>query len=124
MTVLAVGNFYQLPSVRQSKPLCVYDLTDIDLWRNNFQMITLTKIMRQKDDVAFAQMLNRICVKEKTNELTPEERALLSQAIKDEKDCPKDILHMYATNKQVDAHNSASFAQFHTDIVTIDADDY
>ncbi|XP_049895547.1 uncharacterized protein LOC126387027 [Epinephelus moara] len=124
MSVLTVGDFYQLPPVRQPKPLCVYDLMQIDLWRDNFQMITLTEIMRQKDDVPFAEMLNRIRVKEKSEPLSDEDRVLLSRAITDPEQCPKDILHVYATNKQVDVHNSESLACFHTDIVTIDADDY
>ena len=59
MSVIAVGDFYQLPPVRQAKPLCVHDPLQIDLWQEHFQMITLTEIMRQKDDVAFAEMLNR-----------------------------------------------------------------
>ncbi|KAL3987964.1 antigen [Sarotherodon galilaeus] len=96
MSVIAVGDFYQLPPVRQSKPLCVHDPSEIDLWREHFQMITLTEIMRQKDDVAIT------------------EPAL----------CPTDVLHIFATNKQVDAHNSATLALLHTHIIDIHADDY
>uniref|UniRef100_A0A7N8XRB7 ATP-dependent DNA helicase n=2 Tax=Mastacembelus armatus TaxID=205130 RepID=A0A7N8XRB7_9TELE len=124
MSVLAVGDFYQLPPVRQAKPLCVYEPMQIDLWRDHFQMITLTEIMRQKDDVTFAEMLNRIRVKEKSDALSEEDRALLSQAITDSEHCPKDTLHIYATNKQVEKHNSESLALFHSDIIRIDADDY
>uniref|UniRef100_A0A8C9X151 ATP-dependent DNA helicase n=1 Tax=Sander lucioperca TaxID=283035 RepID=A0A8C9X151_SANLU len=76
MSVIAVGDLFQLPPVRQSKALCVYDPCEIDLWQEHFQMITLTEIMRQKDDVAFAEMLNRIRVKEKSEELSEADRAL------------------------------------------------
>ncbi|XP_074542437.1 uncharacterized protein LOC141802702 isoform X2 [Halichoeres trimaculatus] len=124
MSVLAVGDFYQLPPVRQCKPLCVYDPTQIDLWRDSFQMITLTEIMRQKDDVPFAEMLNRIRVKEKSEPLSLVDRSLLLHAVTDQANCPKDILHIYATNKQVDEHNSASLQLFHSEIITINADDY
>uniref|UniRef100_A0A8C5FK64 ATP-dependent DNA helicase n=2 Tax=Gadus morhua TaxID=8049 RepID=A0A8C5FK64_GADMO len=124
MSVLAVGDFYQLPPVRQSKPLCVYDPTRIDLWRDQFQIITLTEIMRQKDDVAFAETLNRIRVKEKDDVLSGQDKALLSQAVTVPALCPKDILHIFATNKQVDAHNSTTLALFHSDIMKIDAHDY
>ncbi|GAA6232622.1 ATP-dependent DNA helicase PIF1-like [Lates japonicus] len=48
MSVIAFGDFYQLPPVRQPKPLCVYDPSQIDLWQEHFQMITLTEIMRRK----------------------------------------------------------------------------
>ncbi|XP_061127516.1 ATP-dependent DNA helicase PIF1-like isoform X3 [Syngnathus typhle] len=78
MSVLAVGDFFQLPPVRQSKPLCVYDPTRPDHWRDDFKKITLTAIMRQKDDVAFAELLNRLRVKEKSDELSEMDRALLA----------------------------------------------
>ncbi|KAL4009568.1 hypothetical protein ACER0C_003420 [Sarotherodon galilaeus] len=124
MSVIAVGDFYQLPPVRQSKPLCVHDPSEIDLWREHFQMITLTEIMRQKDDVVFAEMLNRIRVKGKLDELCEADRNLLSQAITEPALCPTDALHIFATNKEVDAHNSATLALLHTHIIDIHADDY
>ncbi|KAM9770958.1 uncharacterized protein ACBT44_004642 [Syngnathus typhle] len=71
-------DFFQLPPVRQSKPLCVYDPTRLDHWRDDFKKITLTAIMRQKDDVAFAELLNRLRVKEKSDELSEMDRALLA----------------------------------------------
>ncbi|CAI5670370.1 unnamed protein product [Oreochromis niloticus] len=124
MSVIAVGDFYQLPPVRQSKPLCVHDPSEIDLWREHFQMITLTEIMRQKDDVVFAEMLNRIRVKGKLDVLCEADRNLLSQAITEPALCPTDALHIFATNKEVDAHNSATLALLHTHIIDIHADDY
>ncbi|XP_078791854.1 uncharacterized protein LOC144986979 isoform X2 [Oryzias latipes] len=124
MSVLAVGDFYQLPPVRQSKPLCVFQPSDIDLWWQHFQVVTLTDIMRQKDDVAFAELLNRLRVKEKTEELSQEDRDLLSQTITDASRCPTDVLHIFATNKQVDEHNSATLSLLHPDVISIDADDF
>ncbi|XP_025759938.1 uncharacterized protein LOC109197979 isoform X1 [Oreochromis niloticus] len=124
MSVIAVGDFYQLPPVRQSKPLCVHDPSEIDLWREHFQMITLTEIMRQKDDVVFAEMLNRIRVKGKLDELCEADRNLLSQAITEPGLCPTDALHIFATNKEVDAHNSATLGLLHIHIIDIHADDY
>ncbi|XP_019217525.1 uncharacterized protein LOC109202971 [Oreochromis niloticus] len=124
MSVIAVGDFYQLPPVRQSKPLCVHDPSEIDLWREHFQMITLTEIMRQKDDVVFAEMLNRIRVKGKLDVLCEADRNLLSQAITEPAHCPTDALHIFATNKEVDAHNSATLGLLHTHIIDIHADDY
>ncbi|XP_078786332.1 uncharacterized protein LOC144981283 isoform X1 [Oryzias latipes] len=124
MSVLAVGDFYQLPPVRQSKPLCVFQPSDIDLWWQHFQVVTLTDIMRQKDDVAFAELLNRLRVKEKTEELSQEDRDLLSQTITDASRCPTDVLHIFATNKQVDEHNCATLTLLHPDVISIDADDF
>uniref|UniRef100_A0AAZ1X1W6 ATP-dependent DNA helicase n=1 Tax=Oreochromis aureus TaxID=47969 RepID=A0AAZ1X1W6_OREAU len=124
MSVLAVGDFYQLPPVRQSKPLCVYDPEQIDLWQEHFQMITLTEIMRQKDDVAFAEMLNRIRVKEKTDELSQCDRDLLSQAVTAPEECPIEVLHIYATNKSVESHNTDTLKKLHSNIIIINADDF
>uniref|UniRef100_A0A669CTC8 ATP-dependent DNA helicase n=1 Tax=Oreochromis niloticus TaxID=8128 RepID=A0A669CTC8_ORENI len=124
MSVLAVGDFYQLPPVRQSKPLCVYDPEQIDLWQEHFQMITLTEIMRQKDDVAFAEMLNRIRVKEKTDELSQCDRDLLSQAVTVPEECPTEVLHIYATNKNVESHNTDTLKKLHSNIIIITADDF
>ncbi|CAI5670377.1 unnamed protein product [Oreochromis niloticus] len=124
MSVLPVGDFYQLPPVRQSKPLCVYDPEQIDLWQEHFQMITLTEIMRQKDDVAFAEMLNRIRVKEKTDELSQCDRDLLSQAVTAPEECPIEVLHIYATNKNVESHNTDTLKKLHSNIIIINADDF
>uniref|UniRef100_A0AAZ1X1B7 ATP-dependent DNA helicase n=1 Tax=Oreochromis aureus TaxID=47969 RepID=A0AAZ1X1B7_OREAU len=124
MSVLAVGDFYQLPPVRQSKPLCVYDPEQIDLWQEHFQMITLTEIMRQKDDVAFAEMLNRIRVKEKTDELSQCDRDLLSQAMTAPEECPTEVLHIYATNKNVESHNTDTLKKLHSNIIIINAEDF
>uniref|UniRef100_A0A669C7Z1 ATP-dependent DNA helicase n=1 Tax=Oreochromis niloticus TaxID=8128 RepID=A0A669C7Z1_ORENI len=124
MSVLAVGDFYQLPPVRQSKPLCVYDPEQIDLWQEHFQMITLTEIMRQKDDVAFAEMLNRIRIKEKTDELSQCDRDLLSQAVTAPEECPIEVLHIYATNKNVESHNTDTLKKLHSNIIIITADDF
>ncbi|XP_039454375.1 uncharacterized protein LOC120433000 [Oreochromis aureus] len=115
---------YSPTPVRQSKPLCVHDPSEIDLWREHFQMITLTEIMRQKDDVVFAEMLNRIRVKGKLDVLCEADRNLLSQAITEPARCPTDALHIFATNKEVDAHNSATLGLLHTHIIDIHADDY
>uniref|UniRef100_A0A669DR94 Uncharacterized protein n=1 Tax=Oreochromis niloticus TaxID=8128 RepID=A0A669DR94_ORENI len=121
---VAVGDFYQLPPVRQSKPLCVYDPEQIDLWQEHFQMITLTEIMRQKDDVAFAEMLNRIRVKEKTDVLSQCDRDLLSQPVTAPEECPIEVLHIYATNKNVESHNTDTLKKLHSNIIIINADDF
>ena len=36
-----------------------------DLWIDNFELDELTKIMRQKDDAKFAEILNRLRVRKK-----------------------------------------------------------
>lgn len=60
----------------------------------------------------------------KNEDLGEEDRALLLQAVKDPKDCPCDALHIFATNKEVHGHNTKTIHALHTDIITIDAEDY
>ena len=74
-----------------------------------------------KGDVAFAETLNHIRVIGKDYALSEQDKALLSQAVTAPAHCPKDILHIFATNKQVDRHNSTSLALFLSDIIKIDA---
>ncbi|XP_035990057.1 uncharacterized protein LOC118561925 [Fundulus heteroclitus] len=51
--VLAVGDFHQLPPLGASRPLCVMEDGVLDLWNENFCLVSLTEIMRQKDDKVF-----------------------------------------------------------------------
>lgn len=85
VSVLAVGDFYQLPPLGRAKPLCVYEEGVLDMWKENFQVVNLTQIMCQKDDLVFAKLLKRIGVKPKNDVLSNEDKALLGQAVKDAK---------------------------------------
>uniref|UniRef100_A0A803JSB7 ATP-dependent DNA helicase n=1 Tax=Xenopus tropicalis TaxID=8364 RepID=A0A803JSB7_XENTR len=104
ISCLAVGDFFQL--------------------RDNFQMVTLTELMRQKEDLAFAELLNRLRLKQKTQALKEEDRAFLIQAVKNPEDCPHDALHVFATNKEVHKHNIETVQALHADIIMVDAEDY
>ncbi|XP_077367827.1 uncharacterized protein LOC144011878 [Festucalex cinctus] len=123
ISVLAVGDFYQLPPLGRSKPLCVSEDDLLDLW-TDFQMVNLTEIMRQKDDVAFAELLNRIREKRKADPLADGDRALLTTAVSDVRDLPADTLHIFPTNKEVDRHNAATVAALKLTVVNIPAEDY
>ena len=75
MCILAVGDFYQLPPV---KARSLYQ-TDVitDLWNGNFYKVELTEIMRQKEDVRFAEVLNRLRIRTKKELVQSEDRILL-----------------------------------------------
>ncbi|KAM9752456.1 ATP-dependent DNA helicase PIF1-like [Menidia menidia] len=124
ISVLAVGDFYQLPPLGRAKPLCVFEEGDLDLWKDNFHMVDLTEIMRQKDDRTFAELLNRIRVKQRDESLTKQDMSLLSRAVCDPHDCPVGVFHIFATNKQVDSYNSATVAAHCPDAIDIKAEDY
>jgi hypothetical protein len=102
--ILAVGDFYQLPPVK-AKSVCISDSRiGNDLWNDNFQIIALDEIMRQKDDMEFANILNSLRTKQKCDVLDPpHEVALMSR--NNRPDTPNEALHVFARNRDVDEHN-------------------
>ena len=75
VSILAVGNLYQLPPVGQ--PLLFNTVSDSyaqlyesgSLWVDKFLMIELTEIMRRRGDSTFSEMLCRV----RTGTYTPED---------------------------------------------------
>ncbi len=125
LSILAVGDFFQLPPLGRAKPLCVYEDHVLDFWKDNFQMITLTQIMRQRDDLAYAELLNCLRVKPKHAKLTDADKCMLEAVIRSSpEECPIDALHIYATNKEVDNHNTEAISSRFSDIINVDANDY
>ncbi|KAL0198839.1 hypothetical protein M9458_007379, partial [Cirrhinus mrigala] len=125
LSILAVGDFSQLPPLGRAKPLCVYEDHVLDFWEDNFQMVTLTQIMRQRDDLAYAELLNRLRVKQKHAKITNADKCMLEAVIRSSpEECPVDALHIYATNKEVDNHNTEAISSRFSDIINIDAHDY
>ena len=72
-------------------------------------MYELVDIMRQKDDLDFAHLLNRL----RLNEMTEEDKEKLQTRIvdRDSDDYPKDALHLFAENIFVDEHNNNILSQ-------------
>ena len=72
-------------------------------------MYELVDIMRQKDDLAFAQLLNRL----RLNETTEEDKQVLQTRVfdRDTGDYPKDAVHLFARNFYVKKHNDNIFSQ-------------
>jgi len=109
--MLVIGDLFQLEPVLDGiifKDLGAgYGPLAPNLWKDYFTMIELTEIMRQKDDLQFAQMLNRI----REGKLLDEDIALLeSRIVKDPNDQSLlDITHLYPTNKEVESHNTTIF---------------
>ena len=107
LSVIAVGDLYQLKPV--SGFLICLDLKEgasslaRNLWKELFTMYELVDIMRQKDDLAFAQLLNRL----RLNEMTEEDKQKLQTRVfdRDTGDYPKDALHLFARNFFVKKHN-------------------
>ena len=113
LSVIAVGDLFQLKPVGDY--LICLDLKKgasslgRNLWKELFTMYELVDIMRQKDDLAFAQLLNRL----RLNEMTEEDKQKLQTRVVDREtgDYPKDALHLFAMNCYVDKHNDTILSQ-------------
>ena len=103
LSVIAVGDFYQLKPVG-------YRLVFLDLkegakalepnsWKEHFKLYELVDIMRQKVDLKFAQLLNRLRV----NELTEEDKDDLRKRVfdRDSGEYPRDAVHLFAEKEGV-----------------------
>ena len=110
VSVLAVGDLYQLPPVGQ--PLLFSPVSDGYaqlygsgfLWIDEFQMIELDEVMRQRGDRTFSEMLCRV----RTNSFTQEDIEILQsrEITNDMNNYPTNALHVYRLNADVDLRNS------------------
>ena len=110
VSILAVGDLYQLPPVGQA-PLfstvsdCYAQLYGSgSLWVDHFLILELTEVMRQRGDLAFSELLCRV----RTNSCIPDDiRILKSREIPvDAANYPTQALHVYRLNADVDTRNT------------------
>jgi exonuclease III len=124
VSVIAVGDFYQLPPVKQRKDERLYKenfLYPVDFWLDSFKVVELTQIMRQREDIPFATALNslrcRLCHTSLDNEIM----SLLNECIREG---PDDILHVYSTNDEVNTFNMTMLRKSCEELIEINALDY
>ena len=109
VSILAVGDLYQLPPVGQ--PALFDMVTDSyarlhgsgSLWKDEFEMIELDEIMRQRGDSAFTELLCRV----RFGEITADDKDVLKSrtVTPDSPDYPHNVLHVYRLNVDVDSRN-------------------
>ena len=125
VTVVAVGDLYQLKPVEENyifgptkniiNDLMIGSLFDV------FECQELTELMRQKDDKAFGELLNRVRISKCT---TNDIDILKSRCIEDVNDkYPHDALHVFAVNAAVDKWNANYIHSFGDNIIKIDSID-
>ena len=99
---IAVGDLYQLPSIRRRAVFENYKNDTFNLchpW-NAFKMIELTEIMRQKDDQPFTELLNRFRTGTQTE---ADIQCIQSRSITHpDSDYPHDALYIWAEIQPVD----------------------
>ncbi|XP_052681371.1 uncharacterized protein LOC128162243 [Crassostrea angulata] len=122
--VIAVGDFYQLPPVKQRKDERLYKVNmayPMDYWLDLFKVIELKEIMRQREDLSFAGVLNSLRVRQKDEPLTQEQRTMLEECIREG---PEDVLHVFSTNEEVNTFNLTMLKKTCEDLLEINAKDY
>ena len=128
VSILALGDFYQLPPICPSTPLCFPNKEILkDLWNSLFQKVELTEIMRQRNDAVFANMLNRLRVMKEDEPLQETDIKLLeSRTVKENGlAAPSDVLHLFYRKNVADVskHNDAKIASLRTEKYTVQAED-
>lgn len=124
VTVLAVGDFFQLPPVKQSKNERLYKENGFypeDHWLELFKLVELKEVMRQREDVPFAMFLNTLRIRTKGEKLLEETKGMLKSCIREG---PEDALHVYSTNDEVNSFNLTMLKKTSVELVQIDALDY
>lgn len=123
VSVIAVGDFFQLPPVKQRKDERLYKLNALyptDFWQD-FLQVELTEIMRQRDDVPFAEALNLLRTRTTEEPLANENLGIVNECIREG---PESVLHVYSTNDEVNAYNLKMLRQSCNELKEIHAKDY
>ena len=123
VSVIAIGDLFQLSPVKDiwifSHPNKGYSILTPNVWTENFHLFELTKIMRQLDDLPFAETLNRV----REGHHTPEDIKLLKTRVVDDSNCPNNATRIMYRNKHVEAHNTAFYQTSSTAKVEVEATD-
>ncbi|XP_053391621.1 uncharacterized protein LOC128554361 [Mercenaria mercenaria] len=125
VSIIVVGDLFQLKPV--SGDWIFNDLThdaaalSINLWKEHFSMYELTVIMRQKDDLKFAELLNRL----RSNCLTDDDKVVLKQCEinTDAQNYQKDSPHLFAENYYMHIFNEKIIDSLNTEKVLIPCHD-
>ena len=125
VTVIAVGDLFQLKPVEgkfifQHSSHKMNHIVCPDTLFSTFDLLELEKVMRQKDDQEFAQMLCRI----REGKTSPSDIAVLQeQSAHSAPPRMAQVTHTFATNKKVKAHNTKVLNSMGTHIWNIPAID-
>ena len=119
LSVICVGDLYQLKPA--GNKLIYLDLEKgasslaRNLGKELIKMYELVDIMRQKDDLDFAHLLNRL----RLNEMTEEDKKMQTRVVDRDTGDNQDALHLFAENKFGNEHNDKTVSQMTEEKVVI-----
>ena len=121
VSIITVGDLYQLQPIRDG---WVFNYLKKgasslapNLWKDHFKMFELTEIMRQKDDIEFTELLNRL----RHNSLTESDKENIKscEISKESLDYPLNAPHLFAENKFMRAFDNQIINNLNTEKVTV-----
>ena len=123
ISILAVGDLFQLPPIRK-KP--VFENFNNDIYNlyhpwHVFKMVELTEIMRQKNDQAFTELLNRFRTGSQMDEDIRCIQSRTMQALNS--NYLSDALHIWAENDPVNQHNNRKLEELPGTVFLLEARD-
>ncbi|XP_028414140.1 uncharacterized protein LOC114537203 [Dendronephthya gigantea] len=123
ISIIVVGDLCQLPPIRKKFVFDTYRNNIYNLchpWRV-FQMIELVEIMRQRNDKAFIELLNRIRT---ANQTEDDIKVIQSRSVSpDDPNYPSHALHIWAENSPVNKHNNEKLEQLAGPLFVLKAKD-
>ena len=123
ISIIAVSDLYQLLPIKKKAIFDDYKIETNNLchpWRV-FKMVELTEIMRQKNDKAFTELLNRIRTASHTEDYI---KVLQSRRITpSDPNYPSDALHIWAENAPVNEHNQTKLETIQAPLFLLKAKD-
>ena len=123
ISIIVVGDLCQLPPIRKRFVFENYknDIYNIYHPWKVLKMIELHKIMRQKDDQAFIELLNRIRIGKQTEH---DINVIQSRSIlPNDPSYPTDALHIWAENAPVDDYNKKKLDELSGSVFILKAKD-
>nr|XP_022305765.1 uncharacterized protein LOC111112528 [Crassostrea virginica] len=124
VSIIAVGDFYQLPPVKQRKDERLYSENSsypVDYWLDFFKIVELDEVMRQREDLAFANILNSLRTRTSEEPISDEAKAMLKECIREG---PEEVLHVYSTNQEVNDYNLKMLRENSEELIEVPAKDY
>ena len=123
ISIIAVGDLYQLPPIKKKAIFDNFKTEAHNLchpW-SVFKMVELTEIIRQKNDKAFTERLNRIRTASHTED---DIKVIQSRCIAPSSPhYPSDALHIWAENAPVNEHNERKLETIQTQLYILKAKD-
>ncbi|XP_037811885.1 uncharacterized protein LOC119603786 [Lucilia sericata] len=120
MSILVFGDLKQLPPVgdkwifssNSSNPYGT--IAGGALW-DLFRFYELTEIMRQREDLSFAQALNNMAVGQMTTENI---ELIQSRVVNSSDNIPSDAIHLFVSNAEAELHNALRLSRITTEEFT------